>query len=77
MQKQLRIITRQRLAVCPLSSSLNGPVPPVPSSVFGRHFRRHSVHYHSVTGAAVIRLQSGWYVWCYPSGRRQLAALPF
>ncbi len=76
MQKQLRIITSQRLAVCPFSSSLF-PVPSVPASVFSRHFRRHHLHYRPLVGCFVYQLACGWYLWCFPSGRRQLCALPF
>ncbi|MEO6229438.1 MAG: hypothetical protein ABJB11_01940 [Ferruginibacter sp.] len=77
MQKQLRIITSQRLAVCPFSSSLF-PVPSVPPVVFSRHFRRRSIYCKPITGISVYRLAKfGWYIWCYPSGRRQLCALPF
>jgi hypothetical protein len=77
MQKQLRIITRQRLAVCPFSSSLFGPVPQLPSWVFSRHLGRHPVYYR-YSGTRVFTLGStGWFVHCSPSGRRWLSALPF
>ncbi|WP_207493766.1 hypothetical protein [Aridibaculum aurantiacum] len=77
MQKQLRIISSRRLAVCPLSSSIFS-VPFIPSSVFSsRHLRRLRVHYHPVAGVSVYLLPGGWFIWCYPSGRRQLCALPF
>lgn len=76
MQKQLRIITRYRLAVCPFSASLF-PVPVVPRKVFSRHFQRHPLHHMPLAGVRVYQLVSGWYVWCFPSGRRQLCALPF
>jgi len=77
MQKQLRIITNRRLAVCPFSSSTFS-VPPVPPFVFSRHFQRRKVYYHPLPGTAVYHFKSsGWYIWCFPSGRRQLAALPF
>jgi len=76
MQKQLRIITSRRLAVCPFSIS-TFPVPPVPSFVFGRHLGRRSVYYR-YSGTRVFHLRSsGWFIHCFPSGRRQLAALPF
>ena len=77
MQKQLRLVSCRRLAVCPLSASLFS-VPAVPSLVFSRHFRRLGVRYHPLPGVSVFLLPvSGWFVWCFPSGRRQLAALPF
>jgi pyridoxal/pyridoxine/pyridoxamine kinase len=76
MQKQLRIVTSRRLAVCPFSSS-TFQVPAVPSFVFSRHLGRRSVCYR-YSGVRVFPLQcSGWFVHCFPSGRRQLAALPF
>ena len=62
MQKQLRIITSQRLAVCPFSSS-TFQVPPVPASVFSRHFRRRHLHYRPLVGCSVYRLTCGWYLW--------------
>jgi len=78
MQKQLRIITSRRLAVCPLSSSCF-PVPFVPASVFSsRHLRRYPVAHSIYPSVGIFHLPfSGWYIWCYPSGPRQLAALPF
>ena len=76
MQKQLRIITSRHLAVCPVSSHLF-PVPPVPQVVFSRHFRRRPVYYRPLVGCSVYQLASGWFLWCFPSGRRQLCALPF
>jgi hypothetical protein len=77
MQKQLRIITSRRLAVCPFSSS-SFPVPVVPCVVFSKHLQRLPVHHRPLAGVKVYHLASiGWYVWCYPSGRRQLCALPF
>jgi len=77
MQKQLRIITSRHLSVCPFSSPLF-PVPSVPRLVFGSHLRRLPIHYHPLPGVAVYQLPcSGWFIWCFPSGRRQLCALPF
>ena len=78
MQKQLRIISSRRLAVCPVSRSFS-TVPFVPASVFAsRHLRRLGVYYSPSPGVQVLRLRrSGWFIWCFPSGRRQLAALPF
>jgi hypothetical protein len=76
MQKQLRIITSSHLAVCPLSSSCF-PLPSVPSLVFSRHLRRLPSCYSLLPGVSVFQLPSGWYVWCFPSGRRLLSALPF
>jgi hypothetical protein len=76
MQKQLRIITNRRLSVCPFSRS-NFQVPPIPHIAFSRHLRRLSVHFRPLPGVYVYRLSSGWFIWCYPSGRRQLSALPF
>ncbi len=76
MQKQLRIITSRRLAVCPLSLSLS-PVPQLPSWVFGKHVGRRAVYYR-YRGCRVFAVGSlGWFLHCYASGRRQLSALPF
>lgn len=76
MQKQLRFINCRHISVCPFSNSLF-PVPPVPPQVFSRHFRRQPVYYR-YSGVSVYALPSvGWYVHCFPSGRRQLSALPF
>jgi hypothetical protein len=76
MHKQLRIITSRRLSGCPLSSCLF-PVPVVPRLAFNRHLGRLGVHYLPSHGIRVFKLPITWWVWCYPSGRRQLAALPF
>jgi len=76
MQKQLRIITRQRLAVCPFSLAL-GPVPQLPSWVFSKHLGRRPVYYRYRRCRVIVVGSSGWYLHCYSSGRRQLSALPF
>jgi hypothetical protein len=78
MQKQLRIITSRSLAVCPLSSSIF-PVPSIPRLAFSRHLRRLPINYRPLAGISVYHLPfaGGWYIWCYPSGRRQFCALPF
>lgn len=78
MQKQLRIITSRRMSVCPLSIALIPlPVPSVPAIAFSRHFQRHPLHSRPLPSIRVYQLASGWFILCYPSGRRQLAALPF
>jgi hypothetical protein len=76
MQKQLRIITRHRLAVCTFSSSLF-PVPQVPSFAFSKHLGRRRIYYR-YRGTRVFSLgRSGWFIHCFPSGRRWLSSLPF
>lgn len=76
MQKQLRIITSRRLAVCPFSLQF-GPVPALPSWVFGRHLGRRSIHFQYRGSRVFVVGSRGWYLHCFPSGRRQLSALPF
>jgi len=76
MHKQLRIISSRRLSVCPLSSSCF-PVPVVHRLAFSRHLGRLGVHYQPYHGIRVFHLPTTWWVWCFPSGRRQLSALPF
>lgn len=76
MQKQLRIISRSRLALCPLSFC-HFPVPPLPSVAFSRHLGRLPQAYSVMPRVQVFHLPCGWFVFRYPSGRRQLSALPF
>jgi hypothetical protein len=77
MQKQLRIITRSRLALCPLSHC-HFPVPALPPLAFSRHLGRLPVFHRPAFGVRAYHLASiGWFVFVYPSGRRQLSALPF
>ena len=77
MQKQLRVISKTRLAVCPFSKSLF-PVPTIPLICFSKHLNRLGVHYNPLPGVKVYQLNSiGWFIWVYPSGFRQLNALPF
>jgi hypothetical protein len=76
MQKQLRIITSRRLAVCSFSSGYFSP-PPLPRSVSSRHFRRHPVALRLYGGVISYKLTAIWYVWCFPNGRRMLSAMPF
>jgi len=76
MQKQLRIITSRRLAVCPFSLSF-GPVPPLPAWVFGKHLGRRPVYFRYRGSRVFVVGSSGWYLHCSPSGRRWLSALPF
>ena len=77
MQKQLRIITSRHLSVCPVSRQFH-QVPAIESSFFSRHFRRRQVNHRPLPGTSVYHIMpSGWYIWCFPSGRRQFAVLPF
>ena len=76
MQKQLRIISSRRLAVCPFSLSFS-TVPTLPSWVFSKHVGRRAVYYRYRKCRVFVVSQSGWYLHCYPTGRRQLSALPF
>jgi hypothetical protein len=76
MQKQLRIITRSRLALCPLSFC-HFPVPALPSVAFSRHLGRLHQSFSVMPGVQVFQLPCGWFVFRYPSGRRCLSALPF
>ncbi len=76
MQKQLRIITRYRMAVCPLSQSFFA-LPALPSLAFGRHLSRLPIHFRPQQGVTVRALSVGWFVWRYPSGRRLISILPF
>lgn len=77
MQKQLRIISKHRLAVCPFSS-FHFPVPPLPKLAFSRHLGRLPICFRPAIGVRVYHLASiGWYIFVYPSGRRQLSSLPF
>ena len=77
MQKQLRIISRSRLAVCPLTHC-HFPVPALPPLAFSRHLGRLPVFYRPAFGVRAFHLASiGWFVFVYPSGRRLLSALPF
>jgi len=77
MQKQLRIITRSHLSVCPFSRSFFPPPVSVSHLAFSRHARRLGVYCRPLPGIAVLPLPCGSYLWCFPSGRRQLSALPF
>jgi hypothetical protein len=77
MQKQLRIITRSRMALCPLTYC-HFPVPALPPLAFSRHLCRLPVFHRPAVGVRAYHLASiGWFVFVYPSGRRQLSALPF
>ncbi|HOZ83492.1 MAG TPA: hypothetical protein PKU82_11300 [Bacteroidia bacterium] len=77
MHKQLRIISSRRLSVCPFSRSFFPPSVPISPLAFSRHARRLPVHYHPLPGVAVYHMPCGGWLWCFPSGRRQLSALPF
>lgn len=76
MQKQLRIISRRHLSVCPFSLSI-GPLPSLPAWVFSKHIGRQRVCFR-YRGTRVFALgRTGWYLHCSPVGFRQLSALPF
>jgi hypothetical protein len=77
MQKQLRIITRKRLAICPYSHSFFTGFAAVSSLAFSKHLGRLPQVFSVMPGVQVFQLPCGWLVWRYPSGRRLLAALPF
>ncbi|MBS1925362.1 MAG: hypothetical protein JST57_05115 [Bacteroidetes bacterium] len=78
MHKQLRIITSRRIiSVCPFSRSIMSSVPQLPHWVFSRHIGRQPVYYQ-YRGTRVFAIgRSGWFVHCFPSGRRWLSCLPF
>ena len=76
MQKQLRIISSRRVAVCPFSSGFFSPPSILPPVIFSRHSRRLPVAFRSV-GYIAYRLGPVWHLFIYSSGRRQLSALPF
>jgi hypothetical protein len=77
MQKQLRIITRHRLAICPFSSSLFQPLPHVASIYLSKHLGRRSVYFR-YNGSRVFSIgTTSWYIHCSSTGRRWLSALPF
>jgi hypothetical protein len=73
MQKQLRIISRSRLAVCPLSHC-HFPLPALPPLAFSRHLGRLPVFYRYSGVLLYALVGCGWFVHCFPSGRRQLIA---
>ncbi len=78
MQKQTRIITSRRISVNPFDASLSLIPPCYPSLVLSRHIGRLQVHYRPSPGVRVYYFKLfSVYVWCFPSGRRQLSALPF
>ncbi len=78
MQKQLRIITSRRISVNPFDASLSLIPPCFPSMAFSKHIGRLHVHYRPLPGVRVYYFKVfSLYVWCFPSGRRQLNALPF
>lgn len=77
MQKQLRLISLRQVRVCPFSVGFFA-VPPLPPLVFGRHARRLPRVFSALVGVRVVRLpRCGWYLWLFPSGARQVSALPF
>jgi len=77
MQKQLRIISSRHISLCPLSLSLQQFPPQVSRLAFSKHVRRLGIYFRPLPGVAVLALPCGSYLWCYPSGRRWLSALPF
>ena len=77
MQKQLRIISRTRMAVCPFSYC-HFSRPALPHLAFSRHLCRLPVYFRPAPGVRVFHLAAiGWFIFVYPSGRRMLSALPF
>ena len=77
MKKQLRIISRNRLAVCPYSWCILEQSVTVSRLAFSKHLGRLGVCFRPAIGTKVYSLPGGQYVWRYPSGRRMLSALPF
>jgi len=59
MQKQLRIITRSHLSVCPFSRSFFPPPVSVSHLAFSRHARRLGVYCRPLPGIAVLPLPCG------------------
>ena len=74
MRKQLRIITALRLAVDPWSKETY-PLPNIPRFAHSKYLRRRTKYRYDKM--RVVDLTGGWYILCYPNGRRMLSALPF
>ncbi len=77
MKKQLRIISRRRIAVCPYSGILQESIQLVSRLAFSKHAGRQGVAFRPHPGVQVLNLPCGNYLWRYPSGRRMVSALPF
>ena len=75
MEKQLRLISRSRLAVDQWSRE-HYTLPVIPKWTFSRHIRRRS-KYRYADGMKVIDIDTDWCVHCLPNGRRILSILPF
>ncbi|MBL7722231.1 MAG: hypothetical protein JNK98_09590 [Chitinophagaceae bacterium] len=77
MHKQLRIISRRHLSACPFSLSIMPSLPSLPHWAFTRHIHRQPLYYRYFGTRVYAIGKSGWFVHCFPSGRRWLCCLPF
>ena len=77
MQNHPRISAGSQLGICPFTPQVLHQHLQLSPFAYQRYIRRSSLAHQPVFGIKVYQLPCGCFVWCYPSGVRELSALPF
>ena len=77
MHKHPRLSSGSNSGICPFTPQVLHQHLPLSPFAFQRYIRKSSLAHQPVFGIKVYRLPCGCYVWRYPSGVRELSALPF
>ncbi|MBK8310339.1 MAG: hypothetical protein IPL04_04960 [Chitinophagaceae bacterium] len=77
MQNHPRISAGSQLGICPFTPQVLHQHLQLSPFAYQRYIRRSRLAHQSVFGIKVYQLPCGCFVWCYPSGVRELSALPF
>ncbi|MBK6730140.1 MAG: hypothetical protein IPG60_03940 [Bacteroidetes bacterium] len=77
MQNHPRISAGSQLGICPFTPAGSPSALALSPFAYQRYIRRSRLAHQPVFGIKVYQLPCGCFVWCYPSGVRELSALPF
>ena len=77
MQNHPRISAGSQLGICPFTPQVLHQHLQLSPFAYQRYIRRSRLAHQPVFGIKVYQLPCGCFVWCYPSGVRELSALPF
>ena len=72
-----RISAGSQLGICPFTPQVLHQHLQLSPFAYQRYIRMSRLAHQPVFGIKVYQLPCGCFVWCYPSGVRELSALPF
>ena len=77
MQKHPRISSGSHPGICPFTPQVLHQFLQLSPHAYSRYVRKSAIIAQHHTGVKVYRLPCGCCLWRYPSGVRELSALPF